>query len=72
MRKFNKLLEATLLDFTDQHSGVEALAHSLCNQMEKIHGGKWRIHIDHETHFVMVRMSNDKGPIEATALRRAI
>lgn len=35
---------------------VRQLADELAESMRLIHGGAWRILIDHEVHFVVVRM----------------
>lgn len=36
------------------------LAEALCEKMQKIHGGSWRIQIDHEAEFVMIARRADR------------
>ncbi|WP_439625888.1 hypothetical protein [Shinella sp.] len=43
---------------------VEAAAKCLADTMERAHGGRWRIQIEHEHQFVMVIRIRDRSPIK--------
>ncbi|WP_432346644.1 hypothetical protein WMC41_00585 [Shinella yambaruensis] len=43
---------------------VEAAAKCLADAMERAHGGRWRIQIEHEHQFVTVARIRDRGPIK--------
>lgn len=36
------------------------LAEALCEKMQEIHGGNWRVQIDHDAEFVMVARRADR------------
>lgn len=42
---------------------VETVAKCLADAMERAHGGRWRIQIDHEYEFVTVVRRRERGPI---------
>lgn len=52
---------------------VRCYSDGIADLMKKLHGGDWRVHIDHEatTCFVLIRPAAEK-PIAKADLRRAI
>lgn len=68
------LLHDATKDADDLAHGVNLLAATLAQWMEKMHGGDWRIHIDHDAQFVLVvpRGADTEKPISQTSLREVV
>lgn len=56
------LIKATLAASAAQ-AEVCAAAEYLADAMRRIHGGSWRIQIDHEVRFVMIVDRNNDEPV---------
>lgn len=70
----NAILAKAGDDATALHRVIDALAESLVNHLHRMHGGSWRIDIDHEVKFVVVRQCPESNlpSIRKADLREAI
>lgn len=61
-------MHATLIKAVCEGSAVfaevEAAAKCLADAMERAHGGRWRIQIEHEHQFATVAIIRDRGPVK--------
>jgi hypothetical protein len=62
------LLKDACTNVRDRRNGVKVLTDVLADQMQKIHGGSWRIDIDHEHQFIMVVA---RSPKHDTSIQKA-
>lgn len=58
----------------DRKRTIGVLAEVLAEQMQKLHGGEWRLDIDHGLKSVVIRQCSDKlkRPIAISELREAV
>lgn len=70
----DQLLIDACKDVEGLRHGVNLLAKTLAGYMEKLHGGSWRVQIEHsaEAAMVLVVPRLEKAPVATTQLRRAV
>lgn len=58
----------------DRKRTIGVLAEVLAEQMQKLHGGLWRLNIDHKLQFIMIVASpdSDSHPVQKSELREAV